>query len=47
MCTQVLIGNRDWLSMNGIEVVNSVEEELCQYEEQGKTVVFVAVDGEE
>ena len=33
--------------MNGIELVDSAEEELCRYEEQGKTVVFVAVDGKQ
>ena len=33
--------------MNDVEVVEGVEGELCELEEQGKTVVLVAVDGEE
>ena len=33
--------------MNDVEVVEGVEGEVCELEEQGKTVVLVAVDGEE
>lgn len=32
--------------MNDVEVVDGVEGEVCEFEEQGKTVVLVAVDGE-
>ena len=31
--------------MNGVELVDGVEREVCEYEEQGKTVVLVAIDG--
>ena len=32
--------------MNGVELVEGVEGGVSEYEEQGKTVVLVAVDGE-
>jgi hypothetical protein len=32
--------------MNDVEVVEGVEGEVCELEEQGKTVVLVAVDGQ-
>ena len=32
--------------MNGIELVEGVEGGVSEHEEQGKTVVLVAVDGE-
>ena len=33
--------------MNGVQVVDGVEEGVCEHEEQGKTVVLVAVDGKQ
>ena len=32
--------------VNNVELVEGVEGEVCELEEQGKTVVLVAVDGE-
>ena len=46
MYVQVLIGNREWMSLNGVEVVESVEGLTQDSERQGKTVVLVAIDGE-
>ena len=31
--------------MNDVQLVDGVEEGVCESEEQGKTVVLVAVDG--
>ena len=31
--------------MNDVQLVDGVEERVCENEEQGKTVVLVAVDG--
>ena len=44
---QVLIGNREWMTVNGVQLLESVEGGVCEYEEQGKTVVLVAVDGKQ
>ena len=43
----MLIGNREWMSVNGVELVEGVESEMCDYKEQGKTVVLVAIDGKQ
>ena len=43
---QVLIGNREWMSLNGVGVTREMEEQLQSFEEHGQTVVLTAVDGE-
>ncbi len=43
---QVLIGNREWMSVNGIDVVMGMEDKIQVWETQGRTVVLVSVDGE-
>ena len=35
------------MAVNGVELVESVESEMCEYEEQVKTVVLMAVDGKQ
>ena len=42
---QVLVGNRKWMVDNGLAVLPEMEGEAQALEEQGKTVIFVAVDG--
>ena len=41
---QVLVGNREWLQRNGVEVKDEVERQLCR-EEMGRTAVLLAVQG--
>ena len=43
---QVLIGNRGWMSQNGVEIVGDMEKDIQGFEEHGQTVVMVAIDGE-
>ena len=43
---QVLIGNREWMNVNGVDVVSGVEDATQNWERQGKTVILVSVDGE-
>lgn len=45
LCLQVLIGNREWMVQNGLEVTPEMEEQLQSYEQRGQTVVLVTVDG--
>ena len=42
---QVLIGNREWMSLNSVERKEATEKKMKEFEGQGKTVVMVAVDG--
>ncbi|KAH0630898.1 hypothetical protein JD844_004229 [Phrynosoma platyrhinos] len=42
----VLIGNREWMSRNGLHVKNEVDQAMTEHERQGHTAVLVAVDGE-
>ena len=46
LTTQVLIGNREWMSLNGVAVTSKMEEQMQSFEEHGQTVVLTAVDGE-
>ena len=41
----VIVGTREWLAMQNIEVLESVTEKQSAYEKAGVTCVFVAVDG--
>ncbi|XP_064404796.1 copper-transporting ATPase 1-like isoform X4 [Halichondria panicea] len=42
---EVLIGNREWMNVNGIDVVMGMEDKIQVWETQGRTVVLVSVDG--
>ncbi|XP_042335038.1 copper-transporting ATPase 1 [Sceloporus undulatus] len=42
----VLIGNREWMSRNGLHVKNEVDQAMTEHEHRGRTAVLVAVDGE-
>ncbi|MEM2790106.1 MAG: heavy metal translocating P-type ATPase [Candidatus Bathyarchaeia archaeon] len=44
MGRKILLGNRRLMENNGIDIA-SVEDKVAELEEQGKTVVFIAVDG--
>ena len=42
---KVLLGNRVWMSQNGVEVGGAVEQQIQSFEEAGQTVVLASVDG--
>lgn len=42
---EVLIGNRDWMSQNGIIVPKNVDNQMEEQEELGRTAVLAAVNG--
>ncbi|XP_048883915.1 copper-transporting ATPase 1 [Brienomyrus brachyistius] len=41
----VLIGNREWMKRNGLQVTGDVDEAMVAHECRGRTAVLVAVDG--
>lgn len=41
----VLIGNREWMSRNGLVVKNEVDKAMMEHERRGRTAVLAAVDG--
>ena len=43
----VLIGNREWMKRNCLQVTEDVDEAMTEHERRGRTAVLVAVDGEE
>jgi len=42
---QVLLGNREWMSLNGVTMPGEIEQQIRNFEEHGQTVVLAAVDG--
>ncbi|KAJ6663181.1 hypothetical protein lerEdw1_010317 [Lerista edwardsae] len=42
----VLIGNREWMTRNGLLVRTDVDNTMTEHERRGRTAVLVAVDGE-
>lgn len=41
----VLIGNRAWMTRNGLEVSDEVSKAMEEHEVQGQTAVLCAIDG--
>ncbi|OWK57189.1 Copper-transporting ATPase 1 [Lonchura striata] len=41
----VLIGNREWMTRNGLMVRNEVDKAMMEHERRGRTAVLAAVDG--
>ena len=41
---EVLVGNREWMIRNGIQISDLVEMKMVREEEAGRTAVLVAVD---
>jgi len=41
----VLVGNREWMVRNGVEIWGQVEAKMLREEEMGRTAVVVAVEG--
>lgn len=42
----VLIGNREWMRRNCLQVKPEIDEAMIEHERRGRTAVLVAVDGE-
>ena len=45
-CLQVLIGNRLWITSNGIAINQKLEQKITEYEQMGQTVVLTSIAGE-
>lgn len=43
--SSVLIGNREWIRRNGLEVSNEIELKMLELESMGQTVVLCAIGG--
>ena len=41
----VLIGNREWMIRNGLNVPESIDDLMKDHEEKGHTAVLCAIDG--
>jgi len=41
----VLVGNREWMARNGVEVWGQVDAKMAREEEMGRTAVVLAVEG--
>ncbi|XP_076021008.1 copper-transporting ATPase 1 [Genypterus blacodes] len=42
----VLIGNREWMRRNALQISSDVDEAMIEHERRGRTAVLVAVDNE-
>ncbi|XP_038054845.1 copper-transporting ATPase 2-like isoform X2 [Patiria miniata] len=42
---EVLIGNREWMKKNNLEVTDEADHTMAQYEALGQTAVLVAING--
>ncbi|XP_051929043.1 copper-transporting ATPase 1 isoform X2 [Hippocampus zosterae] len=40
----VLIGNREWMKRNGLQVRHDIDDAMTEHEQRGRTAVLVAVD---
>ena len=41
----VLIGNREWMTRNGLIVTDKMDETMTEHEHQGQTAILCAIDG--
>lgn len=42
----VLIGNREWMQQNGLQVTDEMEDAMQEHEEKGHTAVLIGINGE-
>ena len=45
MVCHVIIGNREWMQQNGLEVTDEMEDAMQEHEEKGHTAVLVGING--
>lgn len=43
---KVLIGNREWMTRNGLVVTDKMDETMTEHEHQGQTAILCAIDGQ-
>ncbi|XP_030320263.1 copper-transporting ATPase 2 isoform X1 [Calypte anna] len=41
----VLIGNREWMRRNGLQIANDINDAMTDHEMKGQTAILVAIDG--
>ncbi|XP_070553756.1 copper-transporting ATPase 1-like isoform X2 [Ptychodera flava] len=41
----VLIGKREWMTQAGMVITSSIDDEMTEHEDQGRSVVLVAING--
>ncbi|XP_041076119.1 copper-transporting ATPase 1-like isoform X2 [Polyodon spathula] len=41
----VLIGNREWMRRNGLDIKSDIDDAMIKHERKGRTAVLVAIDG--
>lgn len=42
----VLVGNREWMKRNCVQIRGDIEEAMTDHERRGRTAVLVSVDSE-
>ena len=42
---QLLVGNRDWMAKNGLQVTDEMDKKMSENENEGQTAVLCAVNG--
>lgn len=43
---KVLIGNREWMTRNGLIVTDKMDETMTEHEHLGQTAILCAIDGQ-
>ena len=41
----MLIGNREWMNRNGLEVTAHMDKTMVEHEKQGQTAILCVIDG--
>uniref|UniRef100_A0A8C6LTR0 P-type Cu(+) transporter n=1 Tax=Nothobranchius furzeri TaxID=105023 RepID=A0A8C6LTR0_NOTFU len=46
LTSSILIGNREWMRRNGLQIRRDIDEAMMEHERRGRTAILVAVDNE-